>query len=270
MITRRYMVFLWLAPLLGMSWLTICILDPDPGRGVSETLGIGYFFGSMFAHTTLAAAWNAFGPGPLVWRLPLSQVWVAMLALGVGINVGLNGGPEEAVLIVGGCFFLQWLLLQFPFWGLALGYGLRLQYIDDEGANPREHQFQIRQLLIVTTIVAIVFGIGRAIIAATGEHINFRGEAPIFIFLAVAAIVLTLPLLLAVLMRSYWIPAVVVALVLIGLATAWEVPLLRLVHSGAGPKVQDFIAINGFTAAVMLAALTVVRLNGYSLATGKG
>lgn len=205
----------------------------------------------------------------LVWRLPLSLIWVSTLALAIGINIGLNGGPEGAELLLGGCFFLQWVLLQFPFWGLTLGYGLRLRHIDDEGPDPREHQFQIRQLLIVTTIAAIVFGIGRATIAATGEQINFRGEASIFIFLTLAAIVLTLPLLLAALMRSFWMPAVAVALVLIGLATAWEVPLLRLVHSGAGPRVQDFVAINALTAAVMLAMLTVVRLNGYSLATGR-
>jgi len=105
------------------------------------------------------------------------------------------------------------------------------------------------------------------VVAARGEHINFRGEAPIFIFLAVAAIILTLPLLLAAPMRSYWAPAAIVALALIGLATAWEVPLLRMVHSGAGPKIEDFIAINAFTAVVMLVMLTVVRLNGYSLAT---
>ena len=114
-----------------------------------------------------------------------------------------------------------------------------------------------------------MFGVGRAVIAAAGEHLNLGGEAPIFIFLAVAAIVLTLPLLLAALMRSYWVPAVIVALVLIGLATAWEVPLLRLIHSRAGPKVEDFVSINAFTAGVMLLMLTIVRLNGYSLATGK-
>jgi hypothetical protein len=265
-------VFFWLGPVLAVSWLTISLLDPDPGRSIAETMGIGYFFGTMFSHTTLAAAWNAFGPLPLVWRLPLSLVWIAMLALAIGINIGVNGGPQpgQAMLLIGGCLFLQWVLLQFPFWGLALRYGLRLRHIDDAGADPREHQFRIRQLLIVTTIVAVVFGIGRAVIAATGERINLRGEAPIFIFLALAAIILTLPLLLAALMRSYWAPAVIVALVLIGLATAWEVPLLRMVHSGGGPNVEDFVSINAFTAGVMLLLLTIVRLNGYSLATAKG
>jgi hypothetical protein len=259
-----------LGPILAASWLSISVLDPDPGTGISETVGLGYFFGSLFGHATLAAAWTSFGPAPLVWRLPLSLFWVSMVAIGIGINVGLNGGPDEALLVVGACLFAQWAILQFPLWGLALGYGLRLRHIDDVGSDPREHQFGIRQLLIVTTIVAVVFAIGRFIVGLLGENVNIRGEAPIFIFLAVAAIVLTLPLLLAALMRWYSTAAVIVTLALIALATAWEVPLLQLVHSGPGPKAEHFIAINAFTAAVMLAVLTVVRLNGYSLATGKG
>ena len=270
MVPRRYRVFFWLGPVLAASWLTISLLDPDPGRGIVETIGLGYFFGTMFSHTTLAAAWNAFGPGPLVWRLPLSLLWVLMLAVAIGINVALNGGPEEGALIVGACLFAQWTLLQFPLWGLSLGYGLRLRHIHDEAANPREHQFRIRQLLIVTTIAAVIFGVGRVIVGQLGERFSIRGEAPIFIFLGVSAIVLSLPLLLAALMRSYWAPAVVGALVLIGLATAWEVPLLRMVHGGPGPKVEDFVSINAFTVVVMLAVLSIVRLNGYSLATAKG
>jgi hypothetical protein len=191
-----------------------------------------------------------------------------MLAAALGINVALNGGPDEAPLVVGACLFGQWLLLQFPFWGLALGYGLRLRHTDDDGhgLDQRERQFGIRQLMIVTTIVAVVFGIGRVIAGQLSERVNIRGEAPIFIFLAVAAIVLTLPLLVAALMRRFSTPAVLVTLVLIGLATTWELPLLAIVHSGPGPKAQHFIAINFFTAAIMLTVLTVVRLNGYSLA----
>jgi hypothetical protein len=266
-VPRRYTVFFWLGPLLALSWLTLSILDPDPGGGVIETLGLGYFFGSLFGHTTLAAAWTAFGPAPLVWRLPISLTWVFLLATAIGINLGLNGGPDEAVLVIGGCLFGQWLLLQFPLWGLALGYGLRLRHVDDDGygLDHRERQFGIRQLMIVTTIVGVVFGIGRLVVGQL--RLDFgRGEAAIFIFLAVAAIVLTLPLLLAALMRRFTIPAVLVALVLIGLATTWELPLLQIVHRGPGPKAQDLVAINAITAAIMLTVLTIVRLNGYSLA----
>ena len=270
MILQRYRVFLWSALLVFPSWLSLAFLDPDPGSGVVEKVALGYFLGSLFGHTTLAATWTAFGPGRLVWRLPLSLIWVASLAAAIAINVGLNGGPREAFVVIGACLLVQWVLLQFPLWGLALGYGIRLRHFEeaDRGFNHREHQFGIRQLMIVTTIVAVIFGIGRVAVGQLGEHLNLgRGEAPIFIFLAVAAIVFTLPLLLAALMRQLAVPGVLLTLALIGVATASELPLLKALHSGPGPKAGDFIAINAFTAAFTLAIAVIVRLNGYSLAT---
>ena len=270
MVSQRYRVFLWTALLIFPSWLSLALLDPDPGSGVVETVALGYFLGSLFGHTTVAAAWTAFGPGRLVWRLPLSLIWVASLVAALAINIGLNGGPRDTFAAIGVCLFGQWVLLQFPLWGLALGYGLRLRHFEDadRGLNHREHQFGIRQLLIVTTIVAVIFGIGRVAVGQLGENLNLgRGEAPIFIFLAVAAIVFTLPLLLAALMRQLAVPGVLLTLVLIGLATASELPLLRAMLSGPGPKAGHFIAINAFTAAITLAVAVIVRLNGYSLAT---
>src|SRR5688572_27111272 len=101
-VPRRYRVFLWLGPLFALSWLTIALADPDPGTGIVETVAFGYFIGSLFAHTTLASAWTAFGPAPLAWRLPISLTWVFLLGTAIGINVGVNGGPHEAVFVVGG------------------------------------------------------------------------------------------------------------------------------------------------------------------------
>ena len=75
---------------------------------------LGYFLGSLFAHATLAAAWTAFGPAPAIRRVPLSFVWVISLPAAIGINVALNGGPDDATIILGACLFGQWLLLQFP------------------------------------------------------------------------------------------------------------------------------------------------------------
>jgi hypothetical protein len=247
----------------------IAVLDPDPGRSVSETAAIGFFFGSLFAHTTLAAAWTAFGPAPLVWRLPLSLVWVFGLAIAIQVNLVLNGGPDEGAVLVGACLFGQWLLLQVPLWTIALAFGAHLRHSDhlQAGFDPRERQFGIRQLIIVTTIVAIIFGCGRLIVPQMAEQLKLtRGEAPIFIFLGVAAIVQTLPLLLAALMRRFAIPGVLVVLVLIGFATAYlEVPLLRLVSRGPGLQTRDFIAINTFTTSIMIIVLLAVRLNGYCL-----
>jgi hypothetical protein len=265
---RRYRVLLWTGPLIFISWLSLAFLDPDPGGGVYETIVLGYFLGSLFGHATLAAAWAALGPGPLLWRMPLSLVWVTMLAVAIGINVGVNGGPNEAPIVIGSCLLGQWLLLQLPLWALALGFKLHLRHADElnQGFDPRQWQFGIRQLIITTAIVGVVFGIGRLVVTNLSERLNLvSGEGPIFIFLALAAIVLTLPLLLAALMRRWALPGALVVLVLIGAATAWELPLLQSVHKGAGPGTVDLAAINAFTAAVVLLVASGVRLSGYSL-----
>lgn len=268
MVSRRYRVFFWAAPLVALGWLLLAFLDPDPPGRLGEYVGIGFFLGTMFGQTTTASAWTAFGPAPIVWRLPLSFLWVVMLALALGINVGMNGGPDEAFVVIGLCLIGQWFLVQLPLWGLAMGYGLRLRHRDDLGAasDPRERQFGIRQLLIITTIVAVAFGIGRLIVPRLG--FTSDGEAPIFIFLAVAAIVITLPMLLASLLPRLALPATLVTLVLIALATAWELPMLRSTGVGrrGGPDAMHFVWINAFTTLWLLALVLVVRLNGYALA----
>jgi hypothetical protein len=246
----------------------MAVLNPDSDRGIKETLSLGFFFGSLFAHTTLAAAWTALGPAPLVWRLPLSLVWVFCLAVAIQINILIHGGPDGGAILVGACLFGQWLLMQIPLWTIALTFGAHLRHDDCLQApfDPRERQFGIQQLIVVTTIVAVVFACGRLAVPQLAEHLRFtKGEAPIFVFLGAAAIVLTLPLLLAGLMRYYSTAAVVIVLVLIGFATAWEMPLLRLFGGGPGPNTEHFIAINAFTVTILLTALTIVRLGGYSL-----
>ena len=152
--------------------------------------------------------------------------------------------------------------------GFALAFGAHLRHNTKAPAfDPRERQFGIRQLIIVTTIVAVVFGAGRLAVPQMAEHLELtKGEGPIFVFLGVAAVILALPLILAALMRQFALPSVLIVLILLAIGTASEVPLLRLVGGGGpGPKVQDFVAINFFTASVLLTVLSMVRLNGYSL-----
>lgn len=268
MIPRRYRVFVWAAPLVVLGWLLIAFLDPDPPGRLGEYIGLGYFFGSMFGQTTMASAWTAFGPAPLVWRLPLSFLWVVMLAVAIGINVGLNGGPRDAIVVVGGCLIGQWFLVQLPLWGLAMGYGLRLRHRDDVSvtSDPRDRQFGIRQLLVITAIVAVVFGIGRLIVP--NLHFGSYDEPAIVAFLAVAAIVITLPTLLASLLPRLALPASLLTLVLIGLATAWELPMFRSTGVGrmGGPDAMHFVWINAFTTIWVLALVLVARWNGYTLA----
>jgi hypothetical protein len=255
-------VFAWVSPLLVLSWLSLAFLDPNPpGRDI---VWIGYFLGSLFAHSTLAAAWVAFGPGRFVWRFPLSIAWALSLPLAVGICLGVHGGPDDAIVVVGGCLLGQWLALQVPLGALARGFGLHLRQGDDGegGAKVRQLRFGIRHLLLVMLIVGVILGMGRIAIS----NISFSGsrEAPIFVFLATAAFVLTLPLLLAALMRRNAILGVLLALSFIGVTTALEFPLLKSL-GGSGPEIGHFISINTTSAGLILVIAFVVRLNGYCL-----
>jgi hypothetical protein len=267
----RYRVFIWAGPVVALGLLSISLLDPDPPGRLGEQIGLGFFFGTMFSHATLASAWTAFGPGPLVWRLPLSLAWVLSMPVAIGINVGLNGGPDEAAVVVGGCLLGQWFLVQLPLWGLAMGYGLRLRHWSDVSTvtDARERQFGIRQLMIITAIVGVIFGIGRILVVNLGHRLNVDGEVAFFAFLAIAAIVITLPVLLASLLPRLALPATLLALVLIGFATAWELPMFLGTGAGrrGGPDAMHFVWINGVTTAWLLALVAVVRLNGYRLAT---
>lgn len=268
---RRYRVLFWAGPLIAFGWLVVALANPDARTRAMEYVSIGLFLGTLFGQTTLASAWMALGPAPLVWRLPLSLIWVAMLTTALALNVGLHGGgPPTIAAVVGCCLLGQWFLVQLPLWGLAMRYGLRLRHVDDihRTADRSERQFGIRQLLIVTTIVGVIFGIGRLVVTHSG--MRFTPDAgpgtAIVLFLAVAAIVITLPLLLAALLPRLSIPAVLLTLVLIGATTALELPLLQRVGSGGGgPNALHFAGINVFTALWILAVVATIRLNGYGL-----
>jgi hypothetical protein len=271
MMPRRYRIILWAAPLILLQWFAMAVIDPQGGRGGMVYVTLGFFFGTFFGQTTLAAAWAALGPGPLRWRLPLSLAWVAMLPMAIFINIVIHGGPKGAELIIGGCLFGQWLIVQLPLWGLATVYGVRLRHVDDIGIvqDRRERQFGIRHLMIATTIVGVTLGMGRILVDAQGMWFGLALQFLIFVFLAVAAIALTLPLLLAGLLPRRAIPAVLLVLTLIGLATAWELTLFRAIPGVPRGAPDDlyfvFICINAFTAATILAGVAVLRLNGYGI-----
>jgi hypothetical protein len=246
--------------LLFLNWLSLAVFDPNAGG--PYFIVQGYFLGSLFAHPILAAAWAAFGPGPLAWRIPLSLAWAVSLPSAVGVNVALNGGPRDAVVVVGVALLAQWLILQFPLWSLAMGFGLHLQHNDDlDGdANGGQIRFGIRHLLMIMLIVGVGLGIARIIVS--NVRISGTREIAIFLFLAAAAIVLTLPLLFSVLMRRLAGPGLILAILFMVIATASEAPVLNLIDT-SGPKMSDLAAINIGTAALVLVITLVVRLNGY-------
>ena len=126
-------------------------------------ISIGVVLGTLFGQASLAAAWTALGPFRLIMRLPMSAAWIAAMVLLVA--VGESHMPLQGLLIVGGAFTGQWLLVQMPLWTLVRIYGLRIAHGGDLKASPAaDQQFGIGQLMILTGIVAVVLGAGRLLL----------------------------------------------------------------------------------------------------------
>lgn len=264
-ISRRYRCLLWVGPLVLAPWLFSALSDDNPQGTISQFIVWGIFWGTMFGQTTLAAAWSAFGPAPLIIRLPFSLVWVLMHPVALALHLYLNGGPVAFAIPIGACLFGKWLLLQFPLWGLVFGMGLSLRHNDDLIQPNQEHlQFTIRQLIAITAIVGVMLGVGRLLLPILARN---QGDYVFWGLLCAADAVLTLPLVLAALLRRFTIPGVLLTLVLISTATFWEVPLLKSLESTTSVSPNVLVAMNVGAALVMLPVLWAVRLNGYSLAT---
>lgn len=258
MLPARYWVYVWAGAFIAINWLSVTITPPK------ETILLGYFLGSLSASATLAAAWSALGPGPVIWRLPLSIAWVCMLLVAVGINISINSGPSNGVFVVGTWLFVQWLLLQLPLWTLNAGLGFHLRYHEDANAesDAASVRFGLRDLLITMAIVGVLLGIIRALVS--GVQMASGSELPIFIFLGVAGMIMTFPLVVAPLMQRMALPGVALAILFMCAATYGELISFEQI-AGPGPSIEDFIAINATSAIVILLVAGVVRLSGYSL-----
>lgn len=264
---------LLLGPVVGLGVWLMMLVRSEPQPKPLEYVTIGLVFGTFFGYSLLAGAWVALGPLALVWRLALSLVWLVLSIGALTINFSRFGpGADWSVIVYFACAgFGIWLFAQFPLWGLVVGYGLRVRNLRAGGSahHRQQQQFGIRQLLIVTTIVAVVLGVGRYVVASLTSRIDLEtGPIVIISFLAIASLVMTLPLLLAALLPRYALPATAIILVLIALGTATELPLLTTLSpaAGGGPHVWHFYGIHGFQCFWVLVVTGVLRWAGYRLA----
>lgn len=268
---RRSLVLMILVPVLVFSWILIAAVWLDGGPGPPEYPIIGYLLGTMFGQATMASAWVAFGPLPLLARGALSLGWITCMFVAFILNLALHGGPgePELALTMGGCMLGQWILVQVPLWGLAIGYGLRVRHRSESiPVGMASMQFGIRQLMILTAIVAVLLAIGRVVISQLlqTEITRGRSEVLIFVFLAVAGVVMTLPLLLATLLPRYALPATLLVLCLILAGTWAELPLLELSYTpGNGPDFFHLLWINAFQSVWVVLVVGILRLCGYGL-----
>jgi hypothetical protein len=266
--SNRYLVCIPAALLMSIGWLILALAWPE--GSANRHLMIGLMLGTMFGHTTVAAGWSAFGPGPLILRMPLSAAMVAMCVLIFTASIFVRSRGEVGLgMVLAGCLLAQWTLVQVPLWILGISYGIRMRHREDaQGEDDRRaRQFGIRQLLIATTVLAVVLAIGRFVVLnADGGIVD--GEALIFALLGVAAVLMSLPLLMAALLPRYSVVAVAVVSLLIAVGTFFELPLLQR-FQGSGPETVDLIWINLCTSLWIVAFVTATRLSGYGIAQAR-
>jgi len=189
-------------PIIVLNWITVAVVQFNPTSSVLETIARLAMAGTLFGITTLAAAWTAFGPLPFAWRLPLSILWVAARAPAIAINGTLYRAPRGEFVLVGIALLSQWLLLQFPLWGMAIGFGAHLVHVGDSAPQAGKTQFGIRQLMIATAIVSALFAVGRLFVwYLFGQEDYLRASVSGLVFLIFSDVVLTLPLVVAALLR---------------------------------------------------------------------
>jgi hypothetical protein len=248
-----------------------CLLVAFVDLGLNASMvWSGLIYGSMFGQTTLAGAWCALGPGRLIWRVPLSLVWVAALVFAFVFNLGMLVRIvfSDFVFVLAGGLLAQWLIVAVTLWALAIVYGWRIQFQPGETFLAQPHgrrQFGIRQLMILTASVGVLLGTGRMVISSFPAILEVSPrDVQIVVFLAIAAILITLPLLVSTLMPKWVVVSCVALLGVIGLATIWEFPLLKFVDPNMPDEVAYLLfSTNYVTAAWILAFALTMWLCGY-------
>jgi hypothetical protein len=268
---RKNSVFASIIGLVAVGWLILALLNPGGPGGLGTVLA-GLILGTMFGQVSLAAAWCALGPFPLIQRLPLSFTWIAAVVVAFGCNIARTPNPQgfSVWLVYAGAMLLQWLFLQLPMWIAVVRYGLRVGLENDGGWSNdyRDKQFGIRQIMILTVLVALVLGASRLMLGGLKADASFKKstEILIFAFLAFANAAVSLPLVSTVLLRQKAFAATCGALLLSAFATAIELSALTLFLAvGMPDEYWMFSLINGFQVAWILAVLLLLRTGGFRL-----
>src|SRR5262245_33774272 len=173
MTDRKLVVLVLLGVAQCIPLLPIGLLDPMrfPSTGwFQSSHAIAIILGCGFAQASVAAAWMALGPFPFRIRAPCTVASVLLATTLLAINIAIHAPGEGEGILLGLGFLGVWCCVQAPLWIARNVYHLRLEAWAD--SNPfaivGEHQFGIRQLLIVTAAVAAALGFGRLMVLGFG------------------------------------------------------------------------------------------------------
>lgn len=258
-----------------VSGVVIALLpEPRPPNNIWHYTIIGILFGGIFGNTTAASIWSSLGEGRHLVRSVLAILWMIALIVGLALMVFRGNGPNRGVVVdVSTCIVVQSCLIQIPMWLLRVWCGIRLVKPTGESTTaPERMQFGIVHMMIVTAIVAVLLGVGQGMVRLIGvTRLGGNGEWGIFLYLAIAAVLVTLPIVVATLIERRQLLAILAAVVFVGLATASEYPLMVAMGlQRSGPDFFHILGINVVSSLVVLLHGLALRWGGLRLIWGGG
>jgi hypothetical protein len=248
--------------LIGVGWSLVAAFEVDGPGGPLQRLGVGYLIGTLFGQAVLAGAWAGLGPLRMSWRLPLSLVWLVALAVALGIN------EIQVVAPMSLCMLGVWLVSFLCCAALASAYHFTAQGAGWDAQQRRKPlQFGIRQLMVLTAIVAVVLAIGRMLAPLLASvSLGQQRDFPIFMLLGAAAIFTNLPFVLAAFLPAR-MPLAVGLGVLLGIFwVLLEYQIVRMTYPAPrGPELAHLIWTSLFGGGWALAVPLLLRRGGYRL-----
>lgn len=253
-----------LAALAVGGGLVIYFVMPRP---MLDSAVLSISIGTFFGQACLAAAWLGMGPGPLSIRAFGSTCWLAALEIAAVLcfDVPPLGHALFIAVVTGTVAVVQCAAVQLPCLAVTQGLNFHLRQLHgDDDISHKRLQFGLRELLVVTAVVAALLGLGRA---AWSHYGDFDRVAPLLLVLAACAAcaMLVSGAVLAVSIVARRSPLFIVyAITVVVCITASEIALLGVVYSDNSEEARTLISLfNGTVGAWSLLFAGALWLRGY-------
>lgn len=194
---------------LPIRWIVACLLLDLTAACLAPRVGaptviLGATIGFFFAQTIFIAVCTVWLPAGSSTRVFFCVIATVIVAISVGLHT--RSARIEIVFILAATVVCQWLVYLIPLLGMRLR-GWQLQRIGgasvdvNYSSNAWEAQFGIQHILVWTSVVAILIGIGKIIARSTGIGNFSQTDLFVFAILVLGNSVLALPMIYGMFVR---------------------------------------------------------------------
>ena len=269
---------------IGIVFLLLDLMTPPAFESGNAFISV-FLMNLVVGQLTLICVWGTLVEGTFWIRLPwtILMLVISWAALAGGLHLAKNNDTAE-VLGLGLIWFYAFMVSYIPLKLAAWGFGWRILKKDQENSLKAKTNYQIRDMMIGTAILAVTLSIGRMLLPGelpswenvlikTGLN-NYQLLTALFIF-SVVSLIVKLPCIWIALavpvsrIMRYSIGWICIASVL-GLL---EMGLLTIFLGPPGHEAVEFLI--GLTlghavmAGLMIGVLYLLRIFGYRISRRK-